>query len=60
MLTFKQRLKKIILMPLYFLPIKKKRISFICYNCTQYSCNPKYITTGMLEKIIYPTGGCVR
>lgn len=44
MLTFKQRLKKIILMPLYFLPIKKKRISFICYNCTQYSCNPKYIT----------------
>ncbi|MDY3057060.1 MAG: CDP-glycerol glycerophosphotransferase family protein [Mediterraneibacter faecis] len=44
MLTFKQKVKKIILTPLYLLPIKKNRISFICYNCTQYSCNPKYIS----------------
>lgn len=28
-------------------------------NGRDVRCNPKYITTGMLEKIIYPTGGCV-
>ena len=44
MLTFKQKIEKIILYPLKLLPVKKNRISFICYNCTQYSCNPKYIS----------------
>lgn len=44
MLSIKQRIARCVLMPLRILPVKKKRISFICYNCTQYSCNPKYIS----------------
>lgn len=44
MLTVKQNIKKIVLSIFRILPIKKNRIAFICYNCTQYSCNPKYIT----------------
>ncbi len=44
MLTVKQNIEKIILSVFRLIPIKKNRIAFICYNCTQYSCNPKYIT----------------
>lgn len=44
MLTMKQRLEWIVLHILFVFPIKKNRISFLCYNCTQYSCNPKYIS----------------
>lgn len=44
MLTVKQNIEKIFLSVFRLIPLKQNRIAFICYNCTQYSCNPKYIT----------------
>lgn len=44
MLTLKQRIEWLILHLFWAFPIKKNRIAFICYSCTQYSCNPKYIS----------------
>lgn len=35
---------KILLLPLYLLPLNPKRIVFISYSGLQYSCNPKYIS----------------
>ncbi|MDO4621177.1 MAG: CDP-glycerol glycerophosphotransferase family protein [Lachnospiraceae bacterium] len=44
MLTKKQKIERAVISVLKVLPVKENRISFLCYNCTQYSCNPKYIT----------------
>ena len=43
---------KIILLPLYLLPINSKRIVFMSYSGLQYSCNPKYISE-FIEKNNY-------
>lgn len=50
MLTVKQKIEKLCLSVFSLIPIKQNRIAFICYNCTQYSCNPKYITEYLYEK----------
>lgn len=42
--TFKQKLAWILLHVFWVFPINTKRISFLCYGCSQYSCNPKYIS----------------
>ncbi|MCD8322105.1 MAG: CDP-glycerol glycerophosphotransferase family protein [Oscillospiraceae bacterium] len=52
MLTLKQRVEWLILHIFWIFPIKKNRIAFICYGCTQYSCNPKYISEYIEEN--YP------
>lgn len=44
MLSIKQKIEWCLLHVFWCLPIKQRRIVFICYNCTQYSCNPKYIS----------------
>lgn len=43
---------RIILLPLYLLPINSKRIVFMSYSGLQYSCNPKYISE-FIEKNNY-------
>lgn len=49
MLTVKQNIEKFFLSVLKLFPIKENRIAFICYNCTQYSCNTKYISEYLHE-----------
>ena len=43
-MNVKQRIAWYFLHLFWLFPIKKNRISFLCYGCKQYSCNPKYIS----------------
>lgn len=43
-LTRKQKLKRMLLKPMCLIPTREDTVSFLCYGCTQYSCNPKYIS----------------
>lgn len=52
MLTFLQKLERYFLHLFWIFPVNSKRIVFFCYNCTQYSCNPKYISIRLKKE--YP------
>ena len=36
----------------WLFPIRKKKIIFICYDGTQYSCNPKYVAEYLITNKI--------
>lgn len=45
-----KRIVKAMLRIFYIFPVKRKRISFICYDAKQYSCSPKAIAEYILKK----------
>lgn len=44
------KLLKFLLRIFYIFPVKRNRISFICYDAKQYCCSPKAISDYILEK----------